>query len=300
MFGFLNINKPRGETSRTVVNSVQKLVRPFKVGHAGTLDPLATGVLVVCVGPATRLTQFVQRMPKTYLGTFRLGVESDTEDLEGQVIPVEGAEPVDRSQLESVLKEFVGQIQQLPPRYSALKVNGRRAYKLARAGADFELNPRTITIESISLVDFTYPEFKIELECSSGTYVRSLGRDIGRRLGSGAIMTNLTRTAIGNFSITDSISPIGIGVESIRENLVAAQDRLDDLSYIAVPNTQLELFANGYTWEPKSPLTDGQVGAVDESGRLLAILNRKAPDCYTPKINFSKYWLEQTQRGLGL
>jgi tRNA pseudouridine55 synthase len=293
VFGFLNIDKAHGKTSRSVVNSIQKLVKPNKVGHAGTLDPLATGVLVVCVGPATRLTQFIQDMPKTYLGDFRLGVESDTEDMEGEVRQIAGAKPASRAELESVLPEFVGQIEQLPPRFSALKVNGNRAYKLARAGAEFELKPRSISIEAISLKSFDYPDFRIRISCGSGTYVRSLGRDIGQRLGSGAIMTGLTRTSIGNFLVDDTLASDAISPETIQNHLVTPQVALDNLTYIQVPNKQLELFANGYTWKPESPLTELQVGAIDESGRLLAILNRKTADCYTPKINFSKYWLNQ-------
>ncbi len=132
MFGFLNVNKVKYQTSREVVNLVQRWVKPFKVGHGGTLDPMATGILVIGVGPATRLTQYVQRMPKTYVADFRLGFESDTEDVSGEIITVPGATQIEESTLAAILPEFIGQIEQHPPRYSALKIGGERAYALAR------------------------------------------------------------------------------------------------------------------------------------------------------------------------
>jgi tRNA pseudouridine55 synthase len=160
MFGLLNINKPRGLTSRSVVNRLAKHVRPHKVGHAGTLDPLATGVLVVCVGPATRLVPYIQDQPKRYIGTFRVGQKSTTEDLEGEL---EDVPTVDfgRADLESVLPRFTGRIQQVPPAFSAIRVGGQRAYALARKGREVEVPPREVEILSLVCREFAFPEFTL-------------------------------------------------------------------------------------------------------------------------------------------
>lgn len=293
MFGFLNVDKAKHKTSRQVVSAVQKLCKPHKVGHAGTLDPLATGVLVICIGPATRLTTHAQAMTKTYLAGFRLGFESDSEDIFGNIVELADA-PVSQSDIESVLPEFVGEIEQVPPRFSALKVDGKRAHKLARKGVKFELESRRILIEDIQLKSFNFPDFEIEIQCGSGTYVRSLGRDIGRRLGSGAIMTALQRTSIGGFHVSDSLHSDDLTLETVQRHLVKPQDFIKDLNYIIVPDEQLQLFGNGHAWTPQTPIDCQEVGAIDSSGHLLAILNRRSADRYTPKTNFSKYWLERT------
>ena len=294
MFGFLNVDKAKYKTPRQVVTAIQQLCRPFKVGHAGTLDPMATGVLTICVGPATRLTTHAQAMPKTYLAGFRLGFESDSEDVYGNIEELADAHLVSESDIEAVLPEFIGEIDQLPPRFSALKVDGKRAYKLARKGVEFELKSRKVLIEDLQLKSLSYPDFEIEIKCGSGTYVRSLGRDIGRRLGSGAIMTSLQRTSIGGFHVSDAIHSDDITLESINSNLTKPQDYIENLNYISVPDEQLQLFANGHAWAPKMPTDCPQLGAIDSSGRLLAILNRRSADRYTPKTNFSKYWLENS------
>ena len=294
MFGFLNVDKAQYKTSRQVVTAIQKLCKPLKVGHAGTLDPLATGVLVICIGPATRLTTYAQALPKTYLAGFRLGFESDSEDIYGNVEELSNAPSVSRSDIEAVLPDFVGEIEQVPPRFSALKVDGKRAYNLARKGVDFDLKSRKILIEDIQLKSLNYPDFEIEMQCGSGTYVRSLGRDIGRRLGSGAIMTSLERTSIGSFHVSKSLHSDEISPESIERNLTKPQDFVDNLNYTNVPDEQIQLFANGHAWTPPSPIDFEKVGAIDSSGRLLAILNRRSADRYTPKTNFSSYWLERT------
>ena len=293
MFGFLNVDKAKHKTSRQIVTAVKKLCKPFKVGHAGTLDPLATGVLVVCVGPATRLTKFAQALPKTYVASFRLGFESDSEDVFGDIRELAEAPMVTAADIEAVLPEFVGEIEQVPPRFSALKVNGKRAYQLARKGTEFEMKPRTIFIEGLKLKSLNYPDFEIEIKCGSGTYVRSLGRDIGRRLGSGAIMTALQRSSIGSFAVENSLHSEDISLESIKRELIKPQQFIAGLDYVSVPNDQIERFVNGHVWVPEAPIEAQEVGAIDDSGRLLAILNRKAAESYTPKTNFSKYWLEQ-------
>lgn len=175
-FGVLIVDKPAGVTSRDVVDRIERLVRPAKAGHAGTLDPLATGVLVICVGQATRLIRFVQQMRKQYQATFLLGRQSETDDIEKDVIAIPDAVEPTRALLDHVLPRFVGEIQQRPPAHSAIKIAGRRAYKLARKGADFELAARTVTIHQIDVRRYEYPELELAIECGSGTYIRARPR----------------------------------------------------------------------------------------------------------------------------
>ena len=290
MIGFINLNKSPGKSSRDAVNAVQRLVRPAKVGHCGTLDPLATGVLVVCVGPATRLTNLVQEASKTYVGDFRLGVSSDTEDIEGQLEPLADAPVVTAEQIEAVLPEFTGEIQQMPPKFSALKVNGKRAYDLARQGKEVKLKSRLIQIYSLRLTVFDYPNFQLEIECGTGTYVRSLGRDIGARVGSAAIMTALERTAIGGFSVGEAVAANDLDADNIAQCLLPVDHCLQGVERVVLNDDQ----ALGLVDAKPVCLPDyggaERVVAVDGQGRVLAILIRREDSIFTPKINFSKYW----------
>ncbi len=221
--GLFNVYKPPGISSRRVVDHVQRLVVPAKAGHAGTLDPLATGVLIVCVGPATRLIEYVQRLPKRYLGTFLLGRSSPTEDVEGEVEVLDDAPQPVAEQLEAALAPFRGSILQRPPVFSALKVAGRRAYELARQGKEVELAARPVTIHALRLVSYNYPEMRLDIECSSGTYVRSLARDIAASLGTAAVMSALERTAIGPFLAPDAIRLDNLTTDSWRQSLLPAR-----------------------------------------------------------------------------
>lgn len=214
--GLLILNKPTGITSRQAVNPIARLAKPARVGHAGTLDPLATGVLVVGVGAATRWIGYIQRMPKRYIGTFLLGRQSPTEDTEGEVTELPDAPVPTREQIASVAERFIGRIDQRPPAFSAIKVAGRRAYELARRGQQPELAARPVEIHRIDIQSYQYPELVLDISCGSGTYVRSLGRDLAERLGTAAVMSGLVRTTIGNFRIEEAIS-----LESLdRDNLL--------------------------------------------------------------------------------
>jgi tRNA pseudouridine55 synthase len=201
------MNKPAGITSRRVVDQVAKLVRPEKAGHAGTLDPLATGVLVVCVGKATRLIELVQQQTKSYRAQFLLGRHSDTDDVTGNVTEVAVRSEITHDQIAAALPAFCGRIQQIPPSFSAVHVAGSRAYDLARKGQAVELAPREVDVYRLDLVRFAYPEIELDIDCGSGTYVRSIGRDLGRVLGCGAVMSALVRTRIGPYRIEDAVSP---------------------------------------------------------------------------------------------
>jgi tRNA pseudouridine55 synthase len=203
--GLLVIDKPKGITSRDVVNRLQEAFPPgTRLGHTGTLDPLATGVLVICVGAATRLGEYIQRMAKTYQARLRLGAQSDTDDMEGTVETSAVTQPPQKDIVIQAMRSFVGEIQQTPPAYSAAKVTGRRAYELARAGHDFSLIPRTIHVYGLDLLSYDYPWLDIEVRCGKGTYIRSLARDLGQHLGCGALVESLRRTRVGEFNLSQA------------------------------------------------------------------------------------------------
>ena len=221
--GLLTINKPQGMTSRQTVTRVTNLLRKagygrqIKAGHCGTLDPLATGLVVICIGRSTRLVQMIQEQPKTYTGTFQLGRVTSTDDCTGETLSETyiDSEIVTRETITTLLPEFTGRIEQVPPKFSAVHVEGKRAYKLARQGHDVELAARPVQIHRLELTAFELPEFELQIECGSGTYIRSLGRDIGQRLGCGATMNALTRSAIGSFSLQSATAPDQLSPENI-------------------------------------------------------------------------------------
>jgi tRNA pseudouridine55 synthase len=203
--GILNVNKPEGKTSFSIVAWLRWLSGEKHVGHAGTLDPLATGVLPVCLGQATRVVQFLTDSNKTYLVQIELGISTDTYDREGKITRREDPSNVTVLQLKGALATFLGSIEQSPPRYSALKYQGRKHYELARAGINVEIKPRRVNIIDIEFVDYTPPLLTIKVECGKGTYIRSLAHDLGQHLGCGAYVKNLTRTKCGLFTIEDAL-----------------------------------------------------------------------------------------------
>jgi len=277
MQGLLNLNKPVGLTSRQVVNRVQRAIKPVKAGHAGTLDPLATGVLVVCLGKATRLIQYVQELPKTYQGTFELGTVSSTCDAEGELTETGRLDELAAEDLLALLPRFLGDIEQVPPRHSAVHVNGERAYELARQDADFELEPRTIHIESLELLDWSFPRFRLEIECGSGTYIRSLGRDLGEALGCGAYMTELERTSIGEFSLAEAIDVEDLTAERVEQHLIPPGEAVRHLPRAIVSSAFETEILHGKQflperWESRSETADSRPVAVyDQDERLLCL-----------------------------
>lgn len=218
MTGFLNIRKEEGASSAYVVSRVRRLVHT-PCGHMGTLDPLASGVLPVGIGNATRLFDFFLDKKKTYLAHFRFGVTTDTLDGEGAVRPA-GRVP-SRAEIEGVLPGFVGEIDQLPPKYSAKSVNGRRSYELARAGQEVELSPKRVRIEGIELLEQTgADEFSFRIVCGGGTYIRALARDIAAKLGTGAYMSGLVRERSGPFSLETAVRLSDLTPENVAEHLI--------------------------------------------------------------------------------
>lgn len=269
MLGFLNLHKPAGCSSRDVVNQVQALVRPEKTGHAGTLDPLATGVLVVAVGGATRFIEYVQQQPKTYVGEFLLGRQSDTEDTTGEVVELADAPHPARDQIESVLPRFIGEIEQMPPAYSALRIAGQRAYKRARRGEEVVLAPRMIVIHKLDLLDYEYPRFQLRIECGSGTYVRSLGRDIARAVKTQAVMSSLVRTAIGPFTIENAIAGDSLVRHSVAAQLLPIRHAVAHLPRIHISEQEATELRHGRPIVLRPDVVN-ETATLEASGELVA------------------------------
>lgn len=203
--GIFNVNKPAGMTSHQVVHTIRKISGSARVGHAGTLDPMATGVLLLCVGQAVRVTEYLIDHDKKYRVRVRLGIETDTYDAAGTIV-AQRAVTVTREQVENALAGFVGKIEQMPPAYSAIKKEGVRMYVLARRGVEVKRTPRPIEIYSLEVRTVALPDIEFDVHCSKGTYIRSLAHDLGAQLGCGACLTALTRTASGQFSLEDAIT----------------------------------------------------------------------------------------------
>jgi tRNA pseudouridine55 synthase len=287
LFGLLVVKKSAGVTSRDVVDRVERLVRPLKAGHAGTLDPLATGVLVICVGQATRLIQYVQRMPKSYRGTFLLGRRSETDDVEGSVEPLKAAVEPTRADIEAALPQFLGEILQRPPAHSAVHVAGRRAYELARRGKLVELAPRAVTIHRFAIRRYEYPALEIDIECGSGTYVRALGRDLADALGTAAVMSALERSAIGPFRVEDAIPLDELKQETLPERLRPALQAVSDLPKIELSAAELVELRHGRQIATR-PGAEAHTewAAVNDRGELAAILHEKRTGQLWPVTNF--------------
>jgi tRNA pseudouridine55 synthase len=270
--GLLVLDKPGGITSRAAVDrALRWFPRRTRVGHTGTLDPLATGVLVLCVGPATRLTEYVQRMGKTYTSVFRLGARSDTDDADGTVTEVPGAAAPDPARVRACLAGFVGPIEQVPPAYSAAKVTGRRAYDLARGGREVALGARRVEVYGIDVLRYEYPELEVEVRCGKGTYVRSLARDVGERLGCGAYVSALRRTRVGAFTAEGALSPEA-DAETARSALLPAGLALAGLPRVTLDERQAGQVrrGQGVPWAGP-PAEAGEVAVLDASGRLVAV-----------------------------
>ncbi len=276
--GILNINKPPDMTSRRVVDAVQRLVRPAKAGHAGTLDPLATGVLVVCVGYATRLIPYVQAGEKEYRGEFQLGCRSNTDDLTGEVSVVQDARQPTLQDITAALPTFLGDVSQVPPQFSAVHVGGERAYKMARAGNEVKLEPRTVRIERIDVVEFDYPRLVLDITCGSGTYIRSVGRDLGEALGCGAAMSGLVRTRVGTSALEDAVELKDLTPENLAAHIQSPVTAVGHLPSYVCDSAETEHIQHGRAIRPRrgvDHLADDSIALLDQSGELLAIATVK-------------------------
>lgn len=237
--GLIVLDKPSGMTSRAVVDRVLRwFPRRTRIGHTGTLDPLATGVLVLCVGEATRLSEYVQRMSKLYRTTLLLGSRSDSDDAHGNITTVSGAVPPDASEVATCVAAFVGVISQIPPAFSAAKVSGRRAYDLARQGREVALQARSVQIYAIDVLGYAYPHLELEVRCGKGAYIRSLARDIGERLGCGALVQTLRRTRVGPFRSEDALS-LDADADMAAASLLPVEAAVAELQRFVLPEGEL-------------------------------------------------------------
>jgi tRNA pseudouridine55 synthase len=274
--GVLNVDKPAGATSFTVVRGLREMTGAVRVGHAGTLDPLATGVLPILFESATRLSDFAHRLPKTYDAEVHLGFHTATDDAEGELEPVRDPGNVSRDDLADALKAFVGTISQAPPAFSAVKVNGKRSYKRAREGDLERPAARTVVVHSAELIDFSAGDravARIRVECASGVYLRSLARDLGDKLGVGGYLGRLVRTAYGSLRVEDAVRPDSLAsADDVMERLLPAEVVLpDEIRPVRLTIEQEALVRQGRTVRVIPEPTPGPLRAHDERGRLVAL-----------------------------
>lgn len=273
--GVLNVDKPAGETSFSVVNRLRRLTGAHRVGHAGTLDPLATGVLPILFESATRLAEFALRLQKTYVADVHLGFTTPTDDAESEPEPVRDPGAVTAEALEGALAAFRGRILQRPPAYSAVKLDGKRAYRLAREGEVAEPAPREVEVYSARLLDFapgSHAVARIEVRCGSGTYLRSIARDLGSNLGVGGYLGRLVRTAYGPLTIehaarTDELSD----ADAVRDRLLPAEVILPDMERVRLNVDQEAQVRQGRAVRVVPEPGPGLVRAHDADGKLVAL-----------------------------
>jgi tRNA pseudouridine55 synthase len=277
--GVLVVDKPVGLTSHDVVQIIRRGTSIRRAGHTGTLDPRASGVLVILIGPAVRLSEYVSASDKRYQATIRLGVSTDTYDAEGEYVeetrPTVSVHDISEEQFQDALLQFVGEIKQVPPPYSAVKIQGRKAYEIARNGEEVELEPRTIHVYNLDLLEWSPPEAVVDVFCSSGTYVRSLANDLGKVLGCGAHLIGLRRTKSGRFTLRDAV-PLRRLQEAFTagnwyQHLIPAAEALGDWPMIELDADQVELVRHGHR-VPAEVGSTGWARGVSEAGDLVALM----------------------------
>lgn len=288
--GLLNINKPAGMTSHDVVNRVRRVLGQKRVGHAGTLDPAATGILLLCAGQATRLVEYLVPGTKTYQGTILLGRSTDTYDREGETTGEADTTHLKREMVEKAMGKFIGDIEQIPPAYSAIKRDGIPSYKLARKGKSVVLPSRKIRVESFEILEWSRPRLGFRIVCQSGTYVRSIAHDLGSALETGGHLESLSRTASGSWKIEDSVS-----LEEIEE--AGRKDRLDsliqpmsrvltDMPAVTISDREAALLGHGQALRLEIEGQPDTIGAWTAAGRLVAVLVSGGGNMWNPKKVF--------------
>jgi tRNA pseudouridine55 synthase len=288
VFGLLNLYKPPGPTSHDLVAWVRRGTGVKKVGHAGTLDPAAAGVLVLCLGPATRLSEYLMGSPKTYVARVHFGVETDTYDAEGAVT-AQDSRPVTRAEIEAALPRFRGEIAQVPPMHSAIKQGGRKLYDLARAGQTVERVARAVTISRLALAAWEPPVAVLEIDCSPGTYIRSLAHDLGQAVGVGAHLAALERTASGSFTAANAVPweafRAAMEAGTWAEHLIAP-----DRALAAYPALHLDaegtvaVLSGRAVVAPPGTAGHSLARAYDADGRFIAVLERRGPSWKPHKV----------------
>jgi tRNA pseudouridine55 synthase len=277
--GVLVVDKPVGLTSHDVVQIVRKGTNIRRAGHTGTLDPRASGVLVILIGPAVRLSEYVSASDKRYQAVVRLGTSTDTYDADGRITSTSPVDRITEEQFQDSLQSFIGEIEQVPPPYSAVKIKGRKAYEIAREGEDIDLAPRRIKVYSLELLEWAPPEAVIDVYCSSGTYVRSLAHDLGEKLGCGAHLIGLRRTKSGRFTLRDAV-PLRRLREAFEDGnwyqyLIPAAEALSDWPSIELTQEQVEAIRHGHRiTSDESANTNNvtMIRGVSEQGELVALM----------------------------
>ncbi|MFC1655917.1 tRNA pseudouridine(55) synthase TruB [Patescibacteria group bacterium] len=271
-FGFLNINKPKGISSFDVIRKLRRISGIRKMGHTGTLDPLAEGVLIMAVGQATKLIEFMMGNNKSYEAELIFGKKSNTYDAEGEIEEVSTQKPT-IDEIEEAIQTFIGDIDQVPPVFSAIKLEGRRAYDLARKGEEVEMKSRKVHISKITVVSYEYPSLKIEVDCGSGTYIRSICHDLGEKLDVGAYMNALTRTQVGEFSLNNAYSLEEVEKKGVDECFIAVEDAFKDLEKMVLTSEEYKKLRNGQA--VKSNVSDSiAISAAFFDNKLVGILKK--------------------------
>ncbi len=273
--GVLPIYKPAGVTSHDVVAQVRRVLGKQKVGHTGTLDPFATGLLLIVIGSTTRLVEYAHAVNKTYETCVTLGATSDTDDLTGVVVPQAATAPT-QATIEGVLPAFCGSIAQLPPWYAAVKVGGKKLYEYARAGesgaAENVRKPRQVYIESITILEYRYPELKLRVTCGAGTYIRALGRDIGEALHTGGYLSALQRTRIGSIDISQAVAVADLTPDTWQKHLLPTTMLLAHLPRFILPAGNVAQWRQGRAIDQVSPLLPGgPIAVFNEAEELQGI-----------------------------
>ncbi len=287
--GILLVDKPQGMTSHDVVDVLRKVTGLRRIGHTGTLDPRATGLLVMCLGQATRLSQYLSGLDKTYEGAMQLGVTTRSHDLDGEVVEERPVDPgLRREGLQAVCNRFIGDIQQVPPMVSAIKIGGKRLYKLARQGQEIERPARAITVHAFTVTRWEPPYADLIVSCTSGAYVRTLCHDAGQLLGCGAVLSRLRRTRVGNYDIGGALSLDAFqSPETVEQRLVSMDNALD-LPVVIVDRTQEQMIRTGGTVSGQDieSAASGHTGLVQvksKRGKLIA-LALTCPSAAGPRI----------------
>lgn len=266
MNGLLIVNKEKGMTSFSCANKARRLLKEKKAGHTGTLDPMAEGVLPVLLGTYTKLAPLIVEREKEYIAGGRFGLSTDTLDITGNIIEkteLSGNE-TDARTLREILESFAGETEQIPPMYSAIKVDGKKLYELARSGIEIERKPRKITIHEIELISFSFPDFKIRCRCSKGTYIRTLIDDIGKKAGIPCVMTELLRTETGGFRIEESVRLSDIETEGRDYTLKTIKDIFKDMPEVHEEERFIKLLLNGVSVKDRDALKN-----IEHEGLIL-------------------------------
>lgn len=270
MFGFLNVYKPKGITSHDVVSALRRITKVKQIGHTGTLDPFAEGVLPICIGKATRLIEYLDD-DKAYTGTIQLGSSTTTYDLEGEEVNFSDKK-VTLNEIEAALDKFRGEIEQLPPIYSAIKVNGKKLYEYAREGKEVKIEPRGVNISNLQILNF-YPEtrqLELHIECSKGTYIRSIANDLGEELGTYGHLVKLVRVKAGMFEVNNAVSLEHIQTkEDVEKLLIAPLTKLNYMTYELNKN-ELVKVSNGTAIMPSKELPENSLILLTSQERLIA------------------------------